>query len=193
VATVPVLPPESIGGLDPAPTVALPAYRGDMPPDAVAGQPDPNLSDEFTPLRPEDVEAPQSGPRIAISDLNEFWSYNFGVIPNDQIAEHSFEAVNVGDEDLIISRIYASCGCTATVFGGTRIKEDGFLPAPVTLKPGERRPFTIQYDPRLKAESAQTVDIKYIQIYSNDATRFHYDPTEPLSHEIRFRIIMKPE
>jgi hypothetical protein len=182
---------EALGGKDI--TDQLPPQRpGDpWPPEVLAEYPDPNLSEDLVPLRPEKIQEPQSGPRIAISDLNDFYTYNFGVIPMEEVAEHDFEAWNVGDEDLIISRIYAACGCTATVFGGDRIKADGFLPSPVTLKPGESRPFTIQFDPR--AEGKDVTQSKYIQIYSNDRTRFLYDDNEPLSHEIRFRLVMKPE
>ncbi len=168
------------------------ARHGDQwEPDVVAGMPDPNLSDEYVPLRPEDVKVPASGPRIAISDLNQWYTYNYGKVPMSKVAEHEFEASNAGDKDLIISRIYASCGCTATVFGGVPIKNDGYLPAPVTLKPGESRPFTVQFDPR--AEGKAVTQTKYIQIYSNDSTRFHFEDGKPLSYEIRFRIVVKPE
>jgi hypothetical protein len=111
----------------------------------------------------------------------------------DKVAEHDFVLSNAGDEDLIVSRIYASCGCTATVFGGDKIKGDGFLPAPVTLKPGETRPFTIQFDPRAEGGGKPVTQTKYIQIYSNDPTRFLFDDNDPLSREVRFRIVMKPQ
>lgn len=182
-----------VGGIDI--TTALPPESnrpGELwEPDVLVGMPDPNLSAEYTPLRPEDVESPLAGPRIAISDLNEQYSYNYGTVPMNRVAEHEFEASNVGDKDLIISRIYASCGCTATVFGGITIKDDGFLPEPVTLRPGESRPFVVQFDPR--AEGKAVTQAKYIQIYSNDATRFLFDDTKALSYEVRFRIVVKPE
>jgi hypothetical protein len=162
-----------------------------LPAEVLAEMADPNLSEDLVPIRAETVAAPVAGPRIAISDLNAQYTYNFGKIPISKVAEKEFHASNAGDEDLIISRIYASCGCTATVFGGIKIKADGFLPQPVTLKPGESRPFVVQFDPR--AEGRPVTQAKYIQIYSNDPTRFLYADDEPLSHEIRFRIVVQPE
>lgn len=176
-------------------TKALPPvearYGDKWDPDVIAGMPDPNLSEDTQPLRLELVSGPLKGPRVAISQLNEQFTYNFGVVPKDRVAEHDFDLVNVGDTDLIVSRIYASCGCTATLFGDTLIKPDGFLPEPVTLKPGESKPFGIQFDPR--TEGTTIAQAKYIQIYTNDPTRFLFDDDEPLSHEIRFRITVKPE
>jgi hypothetical protein len=191
VATLGV--PGELSEIPGAAPVDLPPDRAQWPPEVMNEYPDANLTEDVVPLRAEKVTSQESGPRIAISDLNDFYSYNFGVIPMEKVAEHDFVLSNAGDKDLIVSRIYTSCGCTATVFGGDKIQGDGFLPAPVTLKPGESRPFTIQFDPRAEGGGKPMTQTKYIQIYSNDPTRMLFDDKDPLSHEVRFRIVMKPE
>lgn len=41
--------------------------------------------------------------------------YDFGVVKKDQLLEHTFEFMNSGNEDLIISRLDATLGCTAAM------------------------------------------------------------------------------
>ena len=119
--------------------------------DVLAKYPDANLTAEHRPARPEDLDGPVSGPRLAISDLNLQTTYDFGLISMDQVAVHNFTATNVGDEDLVIGRVYTGCGCTATRIGSQLLDAAGFLPTPMTLAPGTAVDFTIQYDPRAGA------------------------------------------
>jgi hypothetical protein len=163
------------------------------PPDVLWNFEDPNVTDpDYSPLRLEEVEETFSGPRIAISDLNHVNSYNFGVVPMDQPVAHAFEAQNVGDEDLKIGRVYSACGCTATHIGSYIIDAAGWIkPDPIVLAPGESIEFSIEFDPR--AEGAAGTQAKYVQVFSNDPTRAVFDPTDPLSHEVRFRLVVSPQ
>ena len=178
------------------PTVELPDDRpaAQWEPDVLAEFCDANLSEEYQPARVELVEGTLEGPRLAISELNECFTYNFGDIPDDETARHMFTAKNVGDEELIIGRVYTGCGCTATTIGDQTIKPDGYLPEPLVLAPGETVEFGVEFDPR--AETSQNIHVsqaKYIQIFSNDPTGPQYTAGEELSHETRFRIVVRPQ
>jgi hypothetical protein len=152
---------------------------------------DPNVSDpQYSPLRLETISKPQRGPRLAISDLNLRNTYNFGKIAPDARVSHAFIAKNVGDEDLMISRIYTGCGCTATTVGDEVIPPDGFLKEVITLKPGESIEFVVEFD--AAAEGRVGAMSKYVQIFTNDPTKAVFDDDEPLSHETRFRLVVEP-
>lgn len=148
---------------------------------------------EFKPFRAEDFAdgGMSGGARLAISDLNNMFTYDFGRVPIDEVATHDFVIQNVGDEDLRISRIYSGCGCTAPRIGDVAIDGAGFLPEPYVLAPGEEVDFTVEFDPRLAKETK--AQAKWIQIFSNDDTKEMFDETDPLSHETRFRIVVQPE
>jgi hypothetical protein len=153
---------------------------------------DPNVdTSDHRPLRLETVSKPVNGPRLAISDLNLNYTYDFGVISMTQRAAHSFVAKNVGNEDLVIWRVYTGCGCTALTIGNDTIPPDGILPAPRTIKPGNQIEFAIEYD--AKAEGRPGATAKYIQMFTNDPNYLMFDETNPLSHETRFRIVVEPE
>jgi hypothetical protein len=133
-----------------------------------------------------------TGPRLAIADLNENNTYNFGTVPIDEPASHDFTAENVGDEPLRISRIYSACGCTAMSVGDYIIDPSGFIvEGPMVLQPGEAFEFRVEFDPR--AEGVRGSQAKYVQIFSNDPTWAVFDQTDPDSHETRFRIVVDPE
>jgi len=161
------------------------------PHDVLAKFPDPNVAaEDYKPMRSEVAPSGLEGPRLAISELNEQFTYDFGVVPMDRVAKHDFEAKNVGNADLVISRVYTGCGCTATRIGEVLIDASGFLPQLITLAPGESVRFTVEFDPR--AEGKSGAQAKYIQIFSNDPTRAIYDAAEANSHETRFRIVVEP-
>jgi len=158
--------------------------------DVLAGMEDPNYTKkEYEPARTEEVKQPLEGPRLGISELNVVNTFDYGKIPMDVPSTHDFTMTNVGDADLTVGRIYAGCGCTATKFGDVYLDEAGFLPAPVTLKPGESRVFGIEYDPR--DENRAQVTSKSIQIFSNDLTKAQFTPSDPNSRETRFRIVVQ--
>lgn len=185
--------PEDMGGVE---LDIPPEWEGkaaEWPPDVLANFEDPNVTDpDYSPLRLEEVEGTLSGPRVAIADLNELNTYNFGTVPIDTPIAHGFEARNVGDEDLIISRVYSACGCTATRIGELAIDSAGWIkPDPLVLAPGESVVFGIEFDPRV--DNVRGSQAKYVQVFSNDPTRAVFDPADPLSHEVRFRLVVDPE
>ncbi|HLS70389.1 MAG TPA: DUF1573 domain-containing protein [Chitinophagaceae bacterium] len=60
--------------------------------------------------------------------------YEFGDVKEGTIVEHSFNFKNVGDEDLQIIRVNASCGCTTPEWTMTPIK------------PGESGSIKVKFD-----------------------------------------------
>jgi hypothetical protein len=160
--------------------------------DVLANTVDPNVDNsEFRPLRLETVSKPVNGPRLAISDLNLNYTYDFGRIGMTDRVSHAFTARNVGTEDLVISRVYTGCGCTATTIGGAPIPPDGVLPQPLTLRPGEEIAFTVEFDARAEGRSGAMA--KYVQIFSNDPSYTRFADDDPRSHETRFRIVVEPQ
>ncbi len=156
----------------------------------LANFPDPNVTaEETTPIRLEEAKTTYEGPRIAISDLNHLYTYDYGEVPMDRPAAHDFRVANVGDADLIVSRIYSGCGCTATQVGSQTIDPAGWLPQRLVLKPGQSEVFTITFDPQF--DKVVMSQAKYVQIFSNDPTRAIFDPADPTSHEVRFRIVVQ--
>ncbi len=159
--------------------------------DVLAGFPDANLADPaLVPERAELVKETLQGPRLAVSELNDLYTYDFGVVPLDRPVSKTFTASNVGDEDLIISRVYTGCGCTALTIGEQQIDGAGFVTPPLTLKPGQAVEFSVQYDPR--AEGKTGPQAKYVQIYTNDPTQMLFDEKDPNSGEARFRFVVEP-
>lgn len=159
--------------------------------DVLHGFEDPNVTKpEYAPFHPDQVETPLEGPRLGIVELNHLNSFDFGRVPMTVPAQRELTMVNVGDQDLVVSRIYTGCGCTATKFGDDFLDDSGFLPAPATLKPGERRAFVVEYDPTKENKPGATQ--KYIQIFSNDDSKAQFDGADPNSHETRFRIVVEP-
>ncbi len=163
------------------------------PPDVLANFEDPNVTNpDYAPLRYETVEGVYEGPRLAVSDLNELNTFNYGVVELAEPIEHEFEIHNVGDEELIISRIYSACGCTATRIGDTVIDPAGFIqPSGLVLKPGETIKFGVEFDPR--AEGVAGTQAKYVQLFTNDPSGAIFDTNDPNSHETRFRLVVAPQ
>lgn len=161
-------------------------------PDVLANIQDPNLSADYRPFRVEDYDEPiTGGPRLAVKDLSPIWTYNFGDVNRNASVQRDFVVKNIGDADLIISRVYTGCGCTTTRIGDVPIDGAGNLPQPYVLKPWEEVPFTVEFDARLSQEQGSLA--KYIQIFSNDDTKVVFDDAAPeLSHETRFRIVVRP-
>ena len=60
---------------------------------------------------------PGQPPQISISEQE----WDFGKVKPDTKPGHTFTITNGGDEDLIIERVKASCGCVKTSISDTRI------------------------------------------------------------------------
>ncbi|MFA7289860.1 MAG: DUF1573 domain-containing protein [Melioribacteraceae bacterium] len=79
-------------------------------------------------------------------------SFDFGVIHEGENVTHNFEIVNTGNSDLKITRVYASCGCTAVE------------PEKDLLKPGEKTFVMIEFN----STGRLGIQEKYVFINSND-------------------------
>lgn len=79
-------------------------------------------------------------------------SFDFGVIHEGENVTHSYEIINTGNSDLKITRVYASCGCTAVE------------PEKVLLKPGEKTSVMIEFN----STGRLGMQEKYLFINSND-------------------------
>jgi hypothetical protein len=119
-----------------------------------------------------------NGPRVAVSDVDALSTFDFGDIPADKKAEHTFKLKNVGNQDLVIDQVHASCGCTIPSVAGQQMDKEGKLERPLALKPGEEQDLSITYDPQALGDEGEIS--KFIQIFSNDATG--------RSGETRFRL-----
>ena len=91
---------------------------------------------------------PPQQPKISISE--EEW--DFGKIKEDERPEHIFTISNKGGKDLIISRVRAACGCTATMLSSDHIPPGKTAELKTTFNP-------VGYDGKIK---------KPIYIESND-------------------------
>jgi hypothetical protein len=167
--------------------------------DVLANFEDPNVTDpNYAPVRAETVDEPLDGPRLGLTELNGINTFDFGLVSMTQPVQHDFEVVNVGSEDLKVSRVYTGCGCTATRLGsaaldaaGWVVGADGRARQPMTLRPGQRERVTVEFDPRAEGKSGSQA--KFVQIFSNDPTKARFDDADPLSHETRFRFVVQPD
>jgi len=58
-----------------------------------------------------------SPPEIAFSE--ELW--DFGVINQEEVVTHVFEVRNLGETELVISKVRSSCGCTAALVSSSEV------------------------------------------------------------------------
>jgi hypothetical protein len=177
------LPPEfgSEATVDPA----LLRPRPTVPANRLATILDANLT-EYPIARIGDPVS--DGPRVAVSDLNDKNTFDFGTIKADSPARYEFRLQNIGRQDLIISRVYTGCGCTVARVGDVALAADGHLAQPLVLQAQQSVDVQITYDPRITGERGG--QMKYIQIFSNDPNGPVFDDANPeLTHEVRFRIV----
>lgn len=99
-----------------------------------------------------------AGPTIAVDSD----TYEFGSVVEGYSVTHTFTLQNAGDEELVISRIRVSCGCTAT-----RLATDH-------LAPGESVEFTVS----VNTTGFSGLISKSIYVYSNDPARERPDGQE---------------
>ena len=92
-----------------------------------------------------------AGPTIAVDSD----TYEFGSVVEGYSVTHTFTLQNVGDEELVISRIRVSCGCTATQLATDH------------LAPGESVEFTVT----VNTTGFSGLISKSIYVYSNDPAR----------------------
>lgn len=74
----------------------------------------------------------KSPPRIELSATE----FNFGIIPNTAPVSRVFQVRNVGGDELTITGVSTSCGCTSAEISGRN------------LSPGEAADLKVTYDPQ---------------------------------------------
>ena len=89
-----------------------------------------------------------AAPQIHVDNEN----YDFGEVREGSVVTHAFVISNTGDEPLVISDVWASCGCTTTAL------------AKKTLAPGE----TIELEAILNTAGIQGPTGKSVYVESND-------------------------
>lgn len=97
----------------------------------------------------EDKNAPK-GPQITFNSLQ----HDFGIVEEGKKLPHTFRYKNTGDQELIISDVRTSCGCTAAVIEGKN------------LKPGESGKLQIELDTSNRTGRMS----RNITVMSNDKT-----------------------
>lgn len=96
--------------------------------------------------------AGKSGPNIRVD--SNYW--DFGKIEESQRKEKIFTVENVGNEDLVIEKVYTTCGCTTAEISSNRIP------------PGVTAELKVIYNPQGKQPGK---DEKYIYLVSNDLSQ----------------------
>jgi len=96
--------------------------------------------------------------------------HNFGRIFDDEKQEIQYEFSNDGTEDLVITLVKPTCGCTlANIFkiksDGEKVKLDPTKPEDMTFAPTERGMFDITFDPTGKKGEQH----RKVNIFSNDS------------------------
>ncbi|NOX17626.1 MAG: DUF1573 domain-containing protein [Chlorobi bacterium] len=87
-------------------------------------------------------------PRLHIDEEN----YDFGNVKEGEIVEHDFTIKNTGNGELKITKVRASCGCTAAA------------PKKNVLKPGESTEIHVSFNTARRSGAQH----KYVYIMSND-------------------------
>ncbi|KON26510.1 hypothetical protein AC481_07065 [miscellaneous Crenarchaeota group archaeon SMTZ-80] len=90
------------------------------------------IIEDFSGLSPEEKE-------FAPKTYFESRTYNFGTIKQGKRIEYNFVLKNVGQHDLIIRRIWATCGCTAVTPKKTVIKPDDVTQIKVVFNSAGRK------------------------------------------------------
>ena len=87
--------------------------------------------------------------------------HDFGEILEGQVVTHLFEITNQGTADLKITKVRATCGCTAA------------QPAQTELKPGEKTTIKVEFDSSRRLGLQQ----KLVYVFSNDPKTPEYKLT----------------
>jgi len=130
---------------------------------------------------------PEGGPRLVVEGLNARCgnAFDFGVIPPDQVAQQTLRIKNEGDQDLTVTQIYTSCGCTVAEVEGHATDAQGVLDPPLVLAPGESAAFTIALDASRVQGSREP---RIVQIFSNDPRGVDFPGR---GKELRFAVLFQ--
>jgi hypothetical protein len=110
---------------------------------------------------------PGGGPRLVVEGLNARCgtAFDFGTLSPTEVAQQTFRIKNEGDQDLVVTQLYTSCGCTVAEVEGHAVDTEGVLDPPVVLAPGESVAFTVSLD---AARMEGSREPRIVQIFSND-------------------------
>jgi len=95
-----------------------------------------------------------TGPQIACPEN----MFSFGDIEEGEVVSHEFKIFNSGDEDLVINKVRASCGCTAAA------------PEKDVLKSGESTIIKVTFNSARRSGRQK----KYVYVFSNDKVNPQY-------------------
>jgi hypothetical protein len=93
--------------------------------------------------------------------------WDFGKIKEGEKVEHTFKFTNVGKEDLVISKVTASCGCTIPDWSREPIK------------PGKEGKIKVSFDSKGKSNFVS----KEITIFAN---------TNPVTSSLEIKVFVEP-
>ncbi len=99
----------------------------------------------------------QSGPKVVMTPAK----YDFGNIIQDSVVTFNFSITNEGDIELKITKVSASCGCTAV------------MPEKDELKPGESTNINISFDSKGKSGKQNKAVFIETNDPQNPKLRFH--------------------
>ncbi len=100
------------------------------------------------------INAQVAGPKIVVDEDK----YDFGTIVEGAIVTHDFFITNEGTENLVITKVNASCGCTVA------------KPQDDILEPGESTMMKVTFNSAHKRGNRKN----YVTIFSNDKTKSKY-------------------
>ena len=99
-----------------------------------------------------------SGSQIVVEP--EF--YDLGTVIYGEVARHSFNVNNTGDEPLEILRLSTSCGCTQAA-----MKDDQAV-----IAPGETAEMVVSFDPAVHQDDTDLGELtRVVYIRTNDASQ----------------------
>ncbi|HPX76122.1 MAG TPA: DUF1573 domain-containing protein [Bacteroidales bacterium] len=105
------------------------------------------IEEDFSHLTPDELA---NAPKIEFENIN----FEFGTIKAGEKASHKFMFTNKGKSDLIIRKIKAACGCTAT------------NPEKMIIKPGETSHISVAFN----STGRKGKQNKSITVITNDPT-----------------------
>ena len=76
-----------------------------------------------TPKQPAYIEKANKMPKTTVQWYEEM--HDFGTIEQGSVAKHTFKFKNVGDNELLLTRVKASCGCTTPKWSSEPIPPGG--------------------------------------------------------------------
>lgn len=115
------------------------------------GEHDMELIPQQTPA-PSSAPLDEPTPQVDIPNTQ----HDFGRVPSRRDVAHVFEIQNMGNDDLVISNLVTSCGCTTAELTSN------------VIPPGERADLTVYFDPNYHQTRGEVV--RLVWFATNDPT-----------------------